>query len=90
MISDPIPSPLLAVDPDALSILFESDPLTLSDAQLTALVTELRRRRNEFAAQEAAKALKPKATRTRAQPQSPASAAALDKPVTELSLDDLD
>lgn len=83
-------SPLLAVDPDALSILFEADPLTLSDAQLTALVTELRRRRNEFTAQEAAKALKPKATRTKAQPQSPAAAAALDKPVTELSLDDLD
>jgi hypothetical protein len=84
------PSPLEGVSPDALTVLFESDPLTLTDAQLLSLISELRRRRNEFTAAEAVKALKPKTTRTRATPQSPAASAAIDKPLTELSLDDLD
>lgn len=88
--TDTPPSPLATVDADALSVLFEADPLTLTDAQFMALIVELRRRRNEFTAAEAAKALKPKSTRTRATPQSTAASAALDKPPSEVSLDDLD
>lgn len=84
------PSPLTTADPDSISALFTDDPLTLSDAQLMALIVELRRRRSEFTALEAQKALKPKATRTRAAPQSPATSASLDKPPSEISLDDLD
>lgn len=82
-------SPLLAVNADAISELFEADPLTLTDAQLMSLILELRRRRNEFASSEAAKSLAPKKSRTRAEPQSAVEAAALDKPITEVGLDDI-
>ncbi len=83
-------SPLSTPSPDSISALFLADPLTLTDDALMALVIELRRRRNEFTAAEAAKALKPKAVRTKAIPQSPSAAAALDKPPSEISLEDLD
>lgn len=83
-------SPLLTADPEALTAIFSADPLTLSDAQLQSAVLELRRRRNAFMAEEAAKALKPKATKVKPQPQSSTSAALNDKPPSELSLDDLD
>lgn len=83
------PSPLALVSPDALTALFESDPLTLTDPQLTSLVLELRRRRNAFTADEAAKAAKGKSARVKAEAQSAASAATSDKPITETSLDDL-
>ncbi len=83
-------SPLLQADADSLTVLFESDPLTLTDAQTLTAITELRRRRNVFASEEAAKALAPKKTRTKAQPAANASQAAqLDKPIGEVSLDDL-
>lgn len=82
-------SPLDATDPNALQALFEADPTTLSDASLTSLIRELRRRRDIFAADEAAKSLAPKAKRATASPVAAPLAAALDKPVGELDLDDL-
>ncbi len=83
------PSPLSTVTPDALTALFTADPLTLSDADLMGLVQELRRRRNEFTASEAAKSLKPKAAKTKPDPASAPTAAAMDKPTKEFGLDDL-
>lgn len=82
-------SPLAAASPDALTALFEADPLTITDAQLTVLVTELRRRRNAFLSEEAAKSLKPKAKRV-AVDVNATTPATLDKPTGEVSLDDLD
>lgn len=84
------PSPLLASSPDTLTALFEADPTTLTDASLTTLVRELRRRRDAFAAQEAADASKGKGSRTKPGTIPAAVAAALDKPVGEVSIDDLD
>ncbi len=84
-----VPSPLLTASPDSITALFEADPLTLSGADLMRLILELRRRRNAFASEEAAKALKPKATRTKASPEAVTRAPILDKPITELGLDDL-
>lgn len=82
-------SPLTTVDPNALTAMFEADPLTLTDAAYMALIIEMRRRRNVHLAEEAAKALKPKSTRTKAEPQSASVAAARDTPITEVNLDDL-
>jgi len=83
-------SPLLSTDPDAVTKLFDADPLTLTDAQLLALITELRRRRSVFASEEAAKALAGKAKRARgSNDASPEAAALADKPTSEISLDDL-
>lgn len=82
-------SPLSEVDPDTLRLIFESDPLTLTDAQLEGLIAELRRRRNAFTAEEAAKAAKGKSARVKS-PAIPAqSAVTLDKPTAEVDLDDL-
>jgi hypothetical protein len=83
------PSPLLATSADALSLMFEGDPLDLTDAKLMQMVTEIRRRRSDFASREAATAAAGKAKRTKAEPQSAPAAAALDKPVSEIDLDDL-
>ncbi len=69
--------------------LFESDPTTLTDDQFKSLITELRRRRNSFLAEEAAAAAKGKAARPKADRQSAASAAVLAKPTGELALGDL-
>jgi len=82
-------SPLLSTSENALSLLFESDPLTLTDAQLDSMILGLRRRRNAFFAEEAAKSLKPKSTRAKAGTVDAATSALLDKPASELSLDDL-
>lgn len=81
--------PLAAVDPEAIVRAFEADPMTLSDAQLDALVTELRRRRSAFLAAEAIKQMnrKPKA---KAPPAPDAAEAALrDKPISEITADDI-
>lgn len=78
-------SPLTSASPDSLTVLFDSDPMTLTDSQILAAVTELRRRRNVFASEEAAKALAPKRTRAKAEPTS----APLDKPTSEIGLEDL-
>ena len=83
-------SPLLSVNNDALTALFEADPLTLTDADLMRLVSELRRRRSVFASEEAAKALAGKKTRgVKADPATPTTALTSDKPTSELSLDDI-
>lgn len=82
-------SPLLSTSPDALSALFAADPVKLEDPELRALITELRRRRSAFRAEEAAKSLKPAAKRAKAETQSAPAAAALDKPTSEISLDDI-
>lgn len=82
-------SPLLTADPSALTALFEADPLTLSDSDIMALILELRRRRNAFAAEEAAASLKPKGTRAKAPSLTPAEAVKADTPIGEISLDDL-
>lgn len=88
--SDPLPtSPLAGADTDTLTALFESDPLTLTDTQLETLIIELRRRRNAFLADEAAKQAAGKKARAKPEPQPASAAAVLDKPVGETTLDDI-
>lgn len=82
-------SPLHTADPAALTTLFEADPATLSDAQFTTLILEIRRRRNAFTAEEAAKASKAKPTRTKPLPSTTEAALAADKPAGEVNLEDL-
>lgn len=79
-------SPLTIPSPDSLSALFLADPFTLSDADLTSLVREFRRRRSEFHSQEAATAAKGKKTKPA---KSTAPPEVLDKPLTEIDLSDL-
>ena len=74
---------------DAVAKLFDADPTTISDADLTTLIAELRRRRNIFAADEAAASLKAKKTKPDAVPTTPELAALRDKPAGEISLGDL-
>lgn len=73
---------------DSIAELFKADPTTLDDTALTRLTIELRRRRSEFASQEAAAQSKPKATRAKAPALPAPEAAALDKPLAETGLDD--
>jgi hypothetical protein len=82
------PSPLTVADPDSLTALFSSDPLTHTDAQLADLCRELRRRRSVFASEEAAKALSGKKARA-PKGTDPSASASLDKPTSELNLGDL-
>lgn len=82
-------SPLSTVDPAALDTLFLSDPMTLSDADILRTVTELRRRRSVFASEEAAKSLAAKKPKSRAAPTTDANAATVDKPASEITMDDL-
>lgn len=82
--------PLAEVDPDAITQAFAADPMTLTDAQLDVVVTELRRRRSAFLAQEAAKSLNRK-TKAKAEPPPTVDAekaAALDKPLSELTAEE--
>lgn len=79
-------SPLAIPSPDSLTALFLADPLTLTDAALTTLVREFRRRRSEFHSQEAATAAKGKKAKVA---KAPADPAILDKPLTEIDLSDL-
>lgn len=79
-------SPLSIPSPDSLTALFLADPLTLTDAHLTTLVREFRRRRSEFHSQEAATAAKGKKAKVARAPTDPAI---LDKPLTEIDLADL-
>lgn len=91
------PSPLATPSPDSLASIFDADPRPQTAEELAAFdravregIVELQRRRNVFAAEEAAKSLAPKKTRSKAEAQPAAKAAALDKPTTEVTLDDLD
>lgn len=83
------PSPLLTPTPDSLSLLFSVDPLTLSTSDRMSLIRELRRRRNEFTASEAAEKSKGKRARTKPDPMTSSEIAALAKPTTEIDLGDL-
>lgn len=80
---------LSTTNPDSISELFAADPMTISDDDLNRLIAEVRRRRNEFLSQEAAAAAKPKSTRTKAAAPTAETAAILDKPVSELTADEL-
>lgn len=87
-------NPLSTVDPDALTALFDADPDKLSDHEVDALILDVRRRRNVFAAKEAAASLgkpksEPKPKKAKASTD-PHVAALRDKAATgELSLADL-
>lgn len=80
-------SPLASADPTSLNDLFRTDPTTLTDRQLDALVAELQRRRSLFASEEAAKA----AAGRKARPKvtDPVSPSERDKPPADINLDDL-
>ena len=81
--------PLSDVSEEAIVMAFAADPMTLSDAQLDLLVTELRRRRSVFMAQEAAKSLNKK-SKAKPEPAVDAGTAAVrDKPMSELSSEEL-
>lgn len=82
-------SPLTEAEPDSVTLLFESDPLNLSDAEVMRAIHELRRRRSEFASQEAAKSLAPKKPRAKAPTLDAVNAAGADVPTAEVNLDDL-
>lgn len=82
-------NPLATASPLALDALFSADPLSLDDGSFNRLILEVRRRRDEFVAAEAAKAATPKAKRAKITPQDASAAAALDKPPAELDLTDL-
>lgn len=87
-------SPLEAVDPNSLTLLFRADPAVLPDAKFDALIAEFRRRA-DVAASEAARiaaegeAKKRKPRSDKGKIVDAAIAALADKPVSELSLDDL-
>lgn len=85
-------SPLHSTSPTAIDELFLADPLSLGDAQFDALITEMRRRRSAFASEEAAKAAKAAKGKSAKEPKAKVDAsvaAVLDKPISELTLDDL-
>jgi hypothetical protein len=78
-----IPTPtqfVSQVSPRALSELFAKDPEELSDQDLDHIVCELRKQRETFAADEAAKAMKPK---------KPRAVSTSKAEVQQLSLEDL-
>lgn len=79
----------LPLPDDAIALMFESDPAALDDSTFTALIHEFRRRRNVFLSDEAAASLKAKKSRVAVQPSTPSLAAKLDKPASEVELDDL-
>jgi hypothetical protein len=74
----------------AVDELFTTDPVGLPDADFARLVSNIRARRNEIAAAEAAKAAAGKTKRAK-EPTKPAAQAAIidTKPTAKLSLDDL-
>lgn len=80
-------TPLAAADPDSLTAYFAGDMVDKPEADIVALVSEVRRRRSVWASEEAVKAMNEKKKRPKA--TDPATAALLDKPTSELSLDDI-
>lgn len=68
--------------------IFSANPRTLTDSDHLALVVELRARRSEFQSQEAAKAAAGKKARVKPDTVSAPEAAKLDKPTSQLTLDD--
>lgn len=88
--SDPTTSPLLAASAISLDALFDADPLDLDDPAYESLVLEMRRRRSVWAGEEAAKLAKGKAARAPKPHTTQATAVAASKPITEMSLDELE
>lgn len=82
-------SPLDEANEDSVTLLFNNDPLDLTDDQLLRAIHELRRRRSEFASAEAAKSLAPKKPRAKAPTLDAVNAAGADVPTAEVNLDDL-
>lgn len=87
-------APLLSnVDPNSITAIVDNDPYLLGAPDLDRLIAELRRRADVNASEAAAAEAAPKTTagrRRKANPLIDAAMAALaDKPVSELSLDDL-
>lgn len=83
---------LSLVDPDSLTRLFEGDPSLLPDVDLDTLISELRRRADVNKANAAASALEAKPARKKSAKGviiDAALAGIADKPVEELTLDDL-
>lgn len=71
---------------DAIAAIFDADPMPLPDSEFNILITEFRRRRNVFASEEAAASLKAKKAKPTLVASNPVM---LDKPASEVSLDDL-
>lgn len=103
MTDTPPTTPLLDVEPNSITMLFDSDPaiFTAPDGtptpdgavQLDRIIAEFRRRADTQAAALAAEAAAPKTASGRKRKADPlidaAMAAIADKPIEELSLDDL-
>jgi len=90
--SDAPQSPLADTDPDSITALFDRDPTLLEKVDLDRLISEMRRRADRYKAEAAADAAKPKQAKSRGsrgQLVDAAMAAVADKPIEELSLDDL-
>lgn len=82
--------PLADANPDALTALFDANPMDLDDASFDHLIAEMRRRADIHASEEAKKAAAPKKPAPKTKPSTGTKAASmLDKPVGELSLGDL-
>lgn len=82
--------PLADADPNSITLLFDADPDTLSDHDFDRLVAEFRTRADRFAAEEVAKAAKPKATKTKVKADAdPKTQALRDTPPDQLNLDQL-
>lgn len=87
-------SPLTTVDPASLALLFDEDPHLLPNQSLDAMIGELRRRADahlaEVAREQAAPKTKARRPRAGSTPVTDLSTAiAADKPVSELTVDDL-
>lgn len=87
-------SPIAAVDLDSVTALFLADPTTVPRVDRVRLVTELRRRADVAAAERAAAEADGAAGKRKPRTQrggliDAALAAVNDKPVSELTLDDL-
>lgn len=86
----PLINPIESADPAALVALFDADPTTIPDASLDALIGEYRRRADVAKAEAAAAQAAPKTPRKKAaRDPGLTTAAVADKPVAELTVDDL-
>lgn len=90
----PIPiASLLDTSPESIQEIFDADPALAPDVNLDRLVAEIRRRTDIAKAEAAAEAAAPKTPSGRKRKADPlidaAMASIADKPIDELSLDDL-
>lgn len=84
-------NPIESTDPAALVALFDADPSTIPAADLDRLIAEYRRRADVNKAEAAAAAAAPKPTRKTkvTRETTPEAQALADKPIGEVSVDDL-